>query len=129
MYKVQYKPDGIFPAHIGISFCELGFQKEMKRMGIKNHQFTSDGATATANMFTDENGDSCYIICFDADKHKKMPLVRVYSTLIHECIHVWQFLKEHIGEKNPGIETEAYFIEDLWIFCTKEYDKFRRRKK
>jgi hypothetical protein len=37
--------------------------------------------------------------------------MEVISTIVHEAVHVWQFLCRHIGEDRPGLEMEAYGIQ------------------
>lgn len=37
----------------------------------------------------------------------------VIMTIVHEAVHVWQFLRNAIGESSPGIELEAYAIEEI----------------
>ncbi|NLS03615.1 hypothetical protein HGP14_09615 [Rhizobium sp. P32RR-XVIII] len=39
--------------------------------------------------------------------------LEVIMTIVHEAVHVWQFLCDHIGESKPGIEMEAYGIENI----------------
>lgn len=34
-------------------------------------------------------------------------------TLVHEAVHVYQFIKERMGEASPGDEFEAYSIEQV----------------
>jgi hypothetical protein len=39
--------------------------------------------------------------------------LEVIITIVHESVHVWQFICRVIGESSPGIETEACAIESI----------------
>ena len=52
-----------------------------------------------------------------------------YLSLVHESVHVWQFIKEYIGEQLPGIEQEAYCIEAIVNQLIQEYDRQTTSKK
>jgi len=53
------------------------------------------------------------------------------SILTHEAVHVKQFVLEDIGEDNPGVETEAYFIQYIANYLIKElhYRQAKQAKK
>lgn len=38
---------------------------------------------------------------------------QLFLTIVHEAVHVWQFAVEAMGEREPGIEIEAYTIENF----------------
>jgi hypothetical protein len=42
-----------------------------------------------------------------------VPCPEVLEYIIHESVHVWQFMIEHMGEEYPGDETEAYTIQHI----------------
>lgn len=39
--------------------------------------------------------------------------MEIMMTLVHESVHVWQYIRQVIGEDEPGIEMEAYGIENI----------------
>jgi hypothetical protein len=51
-------------------------------------------------------------------KAEGMPLASVIGLLTHEAAHIWQQMREHIGEDDPSSEFEAYamqaIIQSLW---------------
>ena len=44
--------------------------------------------------------------CSDTDK---------VALICHEAVHVWQEIKEKMGEENPSIEFEAYSIQKIFF--------------
>lgn len=51
----------------------------------------------------------------------EVPEEDIESILTHEAVHVWQFLKEAIGEDTPGCETEAYAIQYFARYLIQEF--------
>ena len=47
-----------------------------------------------------------------------------FATLIHEATHVKQTIFAIIGEKNPGREEEAYFMQHLCKILIEEHTKW-----
>lgn len=39
--------------------------------------------------------------------------LQVHGLLLHEAVHIWQELKERMGEGEPSIEFEAYSIQAI----------------
>lgn len=40
--------------------------------------------------------------------------IDVAALLVHEAMHVWQAFCEHVGEKSPSDEFEAYSIQSIF---------------
>lgn len=40
-------------------------------------------------------------------------LNQIHGLLLHEAVHIWQELKEKMGEESPSVEFEAYSIQAL----------------
>lgn len=47
----------------------------------------------------------------------------VFDTIVHEAVHVWQFIKDHVGEDAPSREFEAYSIAFIATTLFKEYSR------
>ena len=59
-----------------------------------------------------ERGDKAIaIVCMGKSKQRK--LVEIVGLLTHEATHIWQSIRDRIGERNPGAEFEAYSVQ--WI--------------
>lgn len=65
---------------------------------------------ATAHTFEGPNGLTV-IVCL-SDWRGRNP-VEVAGLLVHEAVHAWQAYADHIGERTPGIEQEAYAIQSI----------------
>lgn len=58
--------------------------------------------------------------------YKKRPIEQVYGLIVHEAVHVWQRIVEHIGEHKPSDEFMAYGIQTIaqeLMFAYKEAKK------
>lgn len=56
--------------------------------------------------------------------------LNVLDSVIHESVHVWQYVCEAVGEDNPGAEHEAYTIAHIASTLLKEikYAVYEERK-
>jgi len=101
------------PLYYGFAANERSFHKELRRMGVRRKDwppYLNDGAGATAHFF--EKGDKCsVIVCLKASK--KYTGIQIAALLVHEAVHIWQHIRNAIGEKNPGSESEAYAIQRI----------------
>ena len=84
----------------------------MNRLKIKDVEWLPQYKAARAWSF-ENRGHVYYIICIPRDSVKKYTLSEVAGLIAHEVMHVWQYIKENIGEDSPGAETEAYFMQNL----------------
>lgn len=64
-----------------------------------------------------------------ACREKTLTQNQIRSLLSHEAVHVVQHLFEEIGEKSPGIESQAYFVQAVTQFLLNQYDLVRIRKR
>lgn len=53
----------------------------------------------------------------------------VTLSIVHEAVHVWQFLCEAMGEEKPGIEMEAYGIQHIVQELLLAYQQTYKKKK
>lgn len=71
----------------------------------------TNAAGYTQWMRNDKTGEGVILVC--VFPRAESDALDVIMTLVHEAVHVWQFLCEQIGENDPGIEMEAYGIENI----------------
>jgi hypothetical protein len=86
--------------------------------------WVSESCVATAHRFTTADGQRIAVICLDEKPMADSP-IDVVAMLVHEAVHVWQRHCEFIGESKPGIEIEAYGIENIVRGLLVEYCRQR----
>lgn len=69
--------------------------------------FMSRGCDAQVNFY---NNDSMAIVQI---KDCELPLIEVHGLLLHEAVHIWQRIKQLMGESEPSREFEAYSIQSI----------------
>jgi len=104
------------PYCIGICTSNEKFRKELKRLKIDNSEcpdwIFKDDKDATVWTFKESKGrEKCFIVCIR--KRKSTTFIEACGLLIHESVHIWQTIKENIGEDNPSSEFEAYSIQNI----------------
>lgn len=72
---------------------------------------TSPSVGAHTEWLRSDSGEGIVLVAIDGKSERDA--LEVIMTLVHEAVHVWQFLCRHIGEDAPGIEMEAYGIEAI----------------
>jgi hypothetical protein len=111
--KVIYLNTGrMLPFYVGVAFTEKAFKKETKRLGVTTDPWL--GGSDFARIHTFEKGsDLNFLICMSEKMAKTRTLSGVMALAVHEVMHLWQALKDHIGETHPGSELEAYIIQHI----------------
>lgn len=95
---------------------ERAFERELRLLKVPRKDWpnytNSAHANATAHFFskTDSTDECCIVTLRDWKRHKK---VSVLGILVHEAVHIWQEMRERIGERFPSAEFEAYVIQRI----------------
>ena len=106
----------ISPYSYALCKSEKIFHKELKRLNIPKSNWpnflTTTHVNATAHFFENSytHGKCCIVCLGNTEKFTK---IQVYSLLVHEAVHIWQEIRESIGERYPGVEQEAYAIQSI----------------
>lgn len=110
------KPLIPLPVHVGLFCYPEDFEKERKKRKIPPCQYITDHAQMCVHTFeNDETGMQVKCICVDMRKMKGQSTNEIIAMLVHEVIHVWQGIKEYLGERSPSNEFEAYAIQHLTL--------------
>ena len=107
------------PFCYGLCTSEKDFHRELKRLRIKPTHWphflgTSEnsGADATTHHFEESNGnEACIIVCIGNTKGRTRE--QINAMLAHEAVHIWQAIREDLGEDRPSHEFEAYAIQQI----------------
>lgn len=111
------------PYCIGVCKSEDQFNRELKRLKIPPNQWPdwigigNDGKTHFFEK--DDKRDSACIVCIRARKGLRKS--EMIGLIIHEAVHVWQAIRDEIGEKDPSQEFEAYSIQTITQRLIEEY--------
>jgi hypothetical protein len=114
---------------------EKVFKQELKRLNVRDSFLSHPSAHATAHFYENKAQEKkCCIICMhpSAVEREKTNPEGVVALLVHEAVHLWQYIKEDIGEHNPSKEFEAYAIQNLTQELLQSYniarDRYIKRK-
>lgn len=129
MFKYLDRALVISPVHIVLCTSEKEFLKEKKRRGIREEvQFLGKGAGASTHTWGNDEVQTC-IVCIDIKVSSTKKLEQVHALLTHEAVHVWQFIREQMGESNPSSEFEAYAIQSITQNLLLAYNEAVRRNR
>ena len=99
------------PVFLALCTTEKEFHKELKRLGVPKEPFLHGDGDATTSNYVSKEGNNCAIVTIHRHKDKKRS--QVDALLVHEAVHVWQWIKELLGEHEPSKEFEAYSIQSI----------------
>lgn len=107
----------VLPYCYALCLSERNFHRELKRLKVDKKQWppflTTTHADATTHFFAKlGNRDQCVIVTI-GNQRRKVEAEQVYAMLVHEAVHIWQASKDYMGERYPGAECEAYFIQGI----------------
>jgi hypothetical protein len=109
----------VSPYHIGLCTTPEAFAKELKRLNVAEDRrptfMGSVHAHGTAHYFEKNSIPMRYtvIVCIDPTHSKGKSVIEIHGLLVHEATHVWQNIREVLGEKNPSSEFEAYSVQSI----------------
>lgn len=101
--------------YLGLALSERDFHAALRHCAIPKADWPewirSPQADATVHFFTNPAGNLCAVVCLRV--REGVEGLQIASLLVHEAVHVWQEFREHIGERNPSREFEAYSIQAI----------------
>ena len=108
--------------YLTVCFTEQEYTKALKSLKIPIadwDRWLSQDALATTHYFNTPKGNRVTIVCIPVKP--EVNGVDVASLLVHEAVHVVQEYFRFIGEDNPGIEIEAYSIQNISAALMRAY--------
>lgn len=101
---------GWYPVRIVFCPDEASWNRLMKRLGPVGTPYPAKPMGAACSAFEDCGGDRVIVVTCGTGFEDPVEIV---CALVHEAVHVWQRILEHINEKDPGWEPEAYAIQHI----------------
>jgi hypothetical protein len=103
------------PYYYRLCLTEVDYHKELKRLKLPKEKWPSflnnDHCGGTLHEFISSNGTLCAIICIEVKEEHN--IAQIHALLVHEAMHLWRWIREHLGENDPSIELEAYAVQSL----------------
>mgnify|MGYP001174063739 CR=1 FL=1 len=118
------------PLWIGICFDERSLNRELRRLDVPRSSWpgwVDVGKDAHVVMLENPTtGQMVCVVCISFDGKRSM--AEVVGLLAHEAAHVWQAIREDIGEDHPSDEFEAYSIQNITQRLIREWVKMGKKK-
>ncbi|MFG1413466.1 hypothetical protein V5G24_20360 [Xanthobacter sp. VTT E-85241] len=118
-HEVVWCDRGWLPTYFGFCPSKRAWKKEMKRLGAAEPYPTSDGRCTTFE--NTKAGKLCVIVTISERIDHKDDPIGVLGLVTHEAAHVWQAIKNDIGEDRPSHEFEAYAMQNIVMEICKAY--------
>jgi len=88
----------------------------MKRLGLVGEGQFYDYTDHHRRIVNADGSIRCYV-CFPK-LHQLPSLGAQIEAIAHEAMHAWQSIRDHINERTPAHEQEAYMVGWItaWVF-------------
>lgn len=116
---------GWFPVYFGFCPSVAAWKHDAKRLSVPNIG-PYPTADARCTHLTNPAGKRCCVVTVGEHIDKREPN-GIASLITHEAAHVWQAVRENIGEDSPSHEFEAYAMQAISGQLIDAYEKTRRR--
>lgn len=122
--RVIWIDRGWQPVAVGFCPSREAWEREAKRLNIDSrYPEAANRGGHTELSVNNKTGEAIIVVTvFDGGERDALEL---FMTIVHEAVHVWQFICQHIGERAPGVEVEAYSIERIANNLIEAYMKSR----
>lgn len=99
---------------VDIAFCpsKEAWNRARKRYRIDAEYPEIAGYGGRCQLFRNDETHTAIIVVWVSHSSER-DAMEVISTIVHEAVHVWQFICQVIGETDAGMEIEAYSIQRI----------------
>lgn len=112
-----------WPGYFCFAPDEKSWKAEHKRLGHPNEPYpTADGRC----QILQKDGKALCIVTVAPNVDEKCDAIQIAALLTHEAVHVWQAMRDAMGERNPGVEQEAYSVMHITQCLLNAYQETRR---
>lgn len=108
--RVIWCDRGWQPVYFGFCPSKRAWKREMKRLDCKEPYPDTDGRCTT---FTND-GKVVVIVTNRDGSENERSITEITGLLVHEATHVWQTIRNDIGEQDPSPEFEAYSMQAIF---------------
>ena len=115
------------PVYYCVCFSEDEFLRELKRLKIPKNTYPNwlDDSDARVHFFSNPKKPNKEVAIVCLQLSVDVSIEQHYALLVHEAVHIWQRIRELLGESNPSKEFEAYAIQRL---CLELFDRLSEEK-
>ncbi|WGJ07500.1 hypothetical protein [Brucella intermedia] len=108
--RVIWCDRGWQPVYFGFCPSKKAWKREMKRLDCKEPYPDTDGRCTT---FTNDGKVVVLVTIRDGSENERS-ITEITGLLVHEATHVWQTIRNDIGEQDPSPEFEAYSMQAIF---------------
>jgi hypothetical protein len=109
---VHYLNLGPWPGYVGFTINKDAFEREMKRLKVKEPvDWISKNGSNAATHFFNNHGSNLAIICIEPFRRHSVSKEQYAAMLAHEATHVVQQMRTDLGDL--GSEAEAYLVQQI----------------
>lgn len=113
---------GAMPFNFGFTMSEKAFNEKMKLMKVDEPpSFLINNSAGTTHHFSGLRGMDTALVCIDYNKVKRHEREIIYGLMVHESVHVLDYLLESMNDKNPSAEFKAYTVQGVAQFLFYQY--------
>lgn len=108
--RIVWIDRGWQPVSIGFCPSKKAWRREMRRIG-QSEPYPKNAGRAS---FYRHKGSAGAIVTLGDHVEGAHSRVEIAGVLAHEATHVWQHIREEIGEEKPSSEFEAYSVQAIF---------------
>ena len=130
MESVEWIHMGQWPCFVGFTTSNKAFQKELRRLDIKEDVpfVGTTSAHATTHTFHHE-AKICYIVTIEPFDKRRVSKVAYAALIAHEVMHIIQNMQEDYARgESLGRESDAYLMQYLVMMMLNYAWKTNREK-
>lgn len=124
--KPRWLDRSLFTSPVYFTLCtsEKHFHAELRRAKLPRNEWPpflrNSHAHATAHYIEHlASGRTLTFVCIHPAPERDQ--LEVVGLLVHEAMHLWQWIQERIGERAPSAEFEAYAVQGISQSLLGEY--------
>lgn len=115
--------EGWFPVKYGYCATEKDFRAAFKNTTDPDYEWVKSDGFCT--KFEDKKGDTYIMVVVQVDWDKRPDVAM--GVLVHECVHVVQYICEVIQDEAPSDEFMAYAVQAVFMEMLSDINNSRSR--